>query len=248
MAVKPADDGEVIAAWGFPDERQSWTWDEPNRLMQVNIYSSTFGACVVLALNGVNLTDSCTPVSRATDYKLTVKVPYEPGTLTATALSTEGTMLATRTFKTAGEATQLRLVADKTKLRLDRSDLSYVTAEILDANGVLVACANESVHSVCVPPTIRFAINGDAEIAAVGSGDPIDPSSFHAVDADGMRPRKSYRGRATAIIRPGKGPVSTREPQLAGRVSASAGTVTITAKAAGLASATLEIEVGNKEA
>ena len=65
MAVKPADDGEVIAQWGFPDERQSWTWDVPGRLMQVNLYSSTAGACVVLALNGANLTSGCTPVSDA---------------------------------------------------------------------------------------------------------------------------------------------------------------------------------------
>ena len=248
MAVKPADDGEVIAQWGFPDERQSWTWDVPGRLMQVNLYSSTAGACVVLALNGANLTSGCTPVSRATDYTLTVKVPYEPGTLTAMAFGTDGALLATRTFKTAGEALQLRLSADRMRLRADRSDLSYVTAEVLDANLVLVACANESMHSACVPPTIRFAIEGDAEIAAVGSGDPIDPSSFYALDADGMRPRKSYRGRATAIVRPGKGPTSASQPQLVERDSASANTVTITVKAVlpsgRTASASLVIEVG----
>ena len=128
---------------------------------------------------------------------------------------------------------------------------------MIDAHGVLVACANESLDSACVPPTIRFSLVGDGEIAAVGSGDPIDPSGFHAAAADGTVPRKSYRGRATAIGRPGKGPAAAAAHRLAapgstagehaaayGRV-VSSGKLTITAAAAGLESATLTLDVSS---
>ena len=243
MAVKPADDGEVIAQWGFPDERQSWSWDEPKRLMQVHLYS-TRCACVFVALNGRNVSEGCVSVSRATDYTATVKVPYEPGTLEATGVDAHGRVLATQTFQTAGAPAQLRLTADRTALTASRADLSYVVAEVVDSAGVLVTCANESVHAACVPPTIRFEIDGPGEIAAVGSGDPIDPGSFYAVDADGAMPRRSYRGRATAIVRPGQGPAAAGKP--AGHLrSPEAGILTITAKAAGLTSATLVLQVGS---
>ena len=254
MAVKPADDGEVIGEWGFPDERQSWSWDVPQRVMQVNIYS-TRSVCVVLALNGKNLTDGCTAISRDTAFTVTVKVPYEPGTLEAHGFDARGQLLATRSFRTAGAPARLRLTADRTRLTPSRADLSYVLAEIVDADGVLVTCANESLGSACVPPTVRFSLTGDGEIAAVGSGDPIDPSSFYAVDADGMMPRKSYRGRATAIVRPGKAPSAATNllaaptpvdgrREHAARISS--GRLTLTAKAAGLEGATLNIDVGGQ--
>ena len=119
MAVKPADDGEVIASWGFPDERQSWSWEEQKRLMRVNLYS-TRCACVLLALNGRNVSEGCVNVSRATAYTATVRVPYEPGTLEATGFDARGRAIATRTFKTSGPAATLRLAADL----LSRADLA----------------------------------------------------------------------------------------------------------------------------
>jgi len=255
MAVKPADDGEVIAAWGFPDERQSWSWDVPQRLMQVNVYSRA-AVCVVVALNGKNVSSGCMPISRDTDYTLTIKVAYVPGTLTATGFDGAGRVLATRSFVTAGPAARLRLTADRTKISPSRADLSYVVAEVVDAHGVLVTCANESLGSPCVPPTIRFTLEGDGEIAAVGSADPIDPSSFYAADADSAMPRKSYRGRATAIVRPGKGAAADVVNRLAAPAQSemgsalvaserrpSVGLLTLTAKAAGLESATVVIAV-----
>mmetsp|Transcript_27154 Transcript_27154/g.87172 ORF Transcript_27154/g.87172 Transcript_27154/m.87172 type:complete len:455 (-) Transcript_27154:432-1796(-) len=229
MAVKPADDGEVIASWGFPDERQSWSWEEPKRLMQVNLYS-TRCACVLLALNGRNVSEGCVNVSRATAYTATVKVPYEPGTLEATGFDARGGAVTTRTFKTSGPAAKLRLAADRTTIRPSRADLSYVTVEVVDALGTLVTCANESSLAACVPPTVRFKLEGAGEITAVGSGDPTDASSFHHLA------RKTFRGRATAIIRPG----SPSAPPRSGKL-------TLTASSAGLASATLTIELRGGE-
>ena len=99
-------------------------------------------ACVVLALNGKNLTAGCAPISRDTGFTVTVKVPYAPGTLEARAVDAAGTLLASRAFTTAGAPARLRLSADKSHLSPSRDDLSYVLAEVIDAHGVLVACAN----------------------------------------------------------------------------------------------------------
>ena len=43
----------------------------------------------------------------------------------------------------------------------------HQVAEVVDAAGVLVSCANESIGSACVPPTIHFSLEGEGEIAAV---------------------------------------------------------------------------------
>ena len=115
---------------------------------------------------------------------------------------------------------------------------------MVDAAGVIVACANESLHAACVPPTVRFEIKGEGEIAAVGSADPLDPSSFRRVDASGGMLRKTYRGRATAIVRPGKPPTQDGGAAMAGGRIPS-GPLTLTATAAGLKGASVTIQVGS---
>ena len=69
-----------------------------------------------------------------------------------------------------------------------------------------------------------------AELVAVGTGDPTDVSSLYG-------PKRSYRGRVTAIVRPGK-------TGSGGKVTA--GKVTVTASALGMEGATMEIEVGGE--
>ena len=78
------------------------------------------------------------------------------------------------------------LIADRTAVHSDSDDLCYVTAEITDEKGNVVPYANIPVH---------FELSGAATLEAVGSGDPVDMSSFH------LSVRKSFRGRCLAIIR-----------------------------------------------
>ena len=92
-----------------------------------------------------------------------------------------------------------------------------------------VACADESAAAACAPPVVTFALVGGgarAEIAAVGSGDPRDAGSF------GGPTRRTYRGRATAIVRPG-----------AAGADAEPGVVTLSATADGLEGARVAIRV-----
>ena len=73
-APVPAGQHEVIASWGFADERQSWTWDVAagDPPLSVNVYSQH--SHVQLLLNG-KPADVAQPspvaVSRATDVAAT---------------------------------------------------------------------------------------------------------------------------------------------------------------------------------
>ena len=124
-----------------------------------------------------------------------------------------GTETGSDTLKTTGKAAGIRLVADRTLIRAGRNDLSYVMAEIIDAEGNVVPDDDT---------WINFEIRGDAEIAGVGSGNPGDMSSFQ------QPKKKAWRGKCLAIVRP---------------LGKRAGTVSLQATAEGLTPATIEIDL-----
>jgi beta-galactosidase len=113
-------------------------------------------------------------------------VPYQPGVLRAVGL-TDGKPVASTSLRTAGEPEEIRLTADRSTIRADRNDLSYVTIEVIDRRGTVVPTA-------AIP--IRFTITGAGELAATGSPAPNDASSFH------LPVRKTFEGRCLAILRP----------------------------------------------
>ncbi len=103
-------------------------------------------------------------------------------------------------------------MADRTDIRADRNDLSYVMAEIIDQKGNVIP----NTDSIMV----NFEVSGNGEIAGVGSGSPTDMASFQHPH------RRSWHGRCMAIVRP-----SGNET----------GTISLTARAEGLESSTIEI-------
>ena len=236
---------QVIGAWGYRDERQSWTWPGAPNATSLTVRAYGASGCVRLRLNGRPVdtnggSSSCVPVAPSTDFVATLEVAYEPGELEASlhASATDLAPLAIASLKTAGPAAALRLTADRTSLLASRDDLSYVRAELIDAAGERVDCGSFiSAYQPpsppfkpvawCSPVDVAFEVAGDAELAAVGSGDPLDVSSFLAGH------RYTYRGLATAIVRPGKTGASPAK-----------GTVRVTASAAGLKGAVIELTVG----
>ncbi|MBN2685012.1 MAG: DUF4982 domain-containing protein, partial [Pontiellaceae bacterium] len=149
------------------------------------------------------------------DNKMTVrfKVPYQPGELRAVGLSEDGTPVASAQLRTAGKPSAIRLTADRSTIRADRNDLSYVTVEILDENG-------EVVPNGAYP--IEFKVTGAGELAATGSGSPNDAASFQ------LPLRKTWRGRCLAILRPnGNAGQITLKAEVDGL---RAGTIDITAR------------------
>ncbi|HEU5072243.1 MAG TPA: glycoside hydrolase family 2 TIM barrel-domain containing protein [Verrucomicrobiae bacterium] len=189
MAVHtPVPEGihENVSGWGWPDETRSWNWPgHEGKPLQVNVYSRC--DTVRLELNGKVIGEK--PVSAATKLTAKFNVPYQPGELCAIGL-VNGKEVAKTTLKTAGEPHRIRLTADRSVIRADRNDLSYVTVEVVDAKG-------NRVPNATIP--IRFTISGAGELAATGSGAPNDASSFR------LPLRKTYEGRCIAILRPNGG-------------------------------------------
>jgi beta-galactosidase len=172
---------ERVSQWGWPDERQSWTWPgSEGTPLDVTVYSSC--ETVRLELDGKEIATE--PVNARMIARF--KVPYQPGELRAIGLS-GGKRIASASLRTAGEPSNIRLTADRSKVRANRNDLSYVTVEIIDRNGTLVPNA-------AIP--VRFTVTGAGELAATGSGAPNDAASFH------LPVRKAWQGRCLAILRP----------------------------------------------
>lgn len=122
-----------------------------------------------------------------------------------------GRKWATAVRRTMGEPARLLLTADRTLLAADGRDLCYVTLQVVDAENLLVPRAR---------PPIRFHAKGPAEIVAVDNGDPTDLTAFSATE------RRTFNGLALVVLRTKRG---------------RAGTVTLHAQSAGLASATVTI-------
>ncbi|MCE5184520.1 MAG: DUF4982 domain-containing protein [Planctomycetaceae bacterium] len=112
-------------------------------------------------------------------------VIYQPGELKAVAYK-DGKEIGQAVMKTAGQPAQLRLTPDRSRLAASGMDLSYVLVEALDEDGNLCPLADNSV---------KFRIEGPAQIAGVGNGNPMSQEPFQADH------RKLFYGKAMLILR-----------------------------------------------
>jgi beta-galactosidase len=177
----PSGGHESVSGWGWPDERQSWTWPgSEGKSLDVTVYSSC--QSVRLELDGKEI------ATQPVNHKMVArfKVPYQPGELRAVGLS-DGKRVASASLRTAGEPKEIRLTVDRSTIRADRNDLAYVTVEIVDRRGTVVPNAAIPIH---------FIVTGAGELAAAGSPAPNDPASFR------LPVHKTYEGRCLAILRP----------------------------------------------
>lgn len=206
---RPVPEGkrEVTSSWGFPDELKSWNWSgREGELMQVHVY--TRSQLVRLELNGRMVGEQT--IDTASSVTATFEVPYESGRLKARCYD-NSREIASETIRTTGKPRAVRLIADRTQIKADRDDLSYLRAEIIDSKGNIVPDADDIL--------VTFEVKGRGKVAGVGSGNPADMSSF-------QQPRKrTWQGTCMAIIRPEKSP----------------GKIRIRAKAEGLRGASLTI-------
>jgi len=186
MAVqRPLPEGrsEVVSAWGWSDELQSWTWPgHEGEALKVRVYSC--GDQVRLMLNGKEI--GVKPVSVETRFKAEFDVSYAPGELRAIALA-HGSQIAELAFVTTGKPARLRLKVDRQSIRSDRNDLAYVILEVLDEAG-------QAVPDADVP--VAFTISGPGVLAAAGTANPKDIRSFR------RHTPRTFHGKCLAIIRP----------------------------------------------
>lgn len=183
---KPIPEGkrEVVSRWGFPDELKSWNWTgHEGEKIQVHVY--TRSELVKLELNGKSVGEQTVDGIKSITARF--EVPYEKGTLTARCYD-NGIETSSETIRTVGKPASIRLSADRSTIKADRNDLSYVMVEILDAEGNVIPDDDKTL--------VNFEISGNGEIAGVGSGSPTDMSSFQQPS------KKSWQGKCLAIVRP----------------------------------------------
>ncbi|KUO18228.1 glycoside hydrolase family 2 TIM barrel-domain containing protein [Streptomyces dysideae] len=126
------------------------------------------------------------PNGSAGKLHLTWKVPFAPGELKAVARS-GGKVVATDVLRTAGEPKAVRLTADRKSLGADGRSLAFVTAEIVDARGVVVPDAQH---------LISFEVKGGS-LAGLDNGREESAERYHAST------RTAFGGKALAIVRSG---------------------------------------------
>jgi beta-galactosidase len=203
----PSFSGRNNSPWGWDDIAASWTWPGfEGQTLQVDVYSGC--QQVRLLLNGKDLGAKST--SRETQFIANWQVPYEPGTLTAIGYN-QHEEVAHWQLHTAGKPAALRLTADRLAIQADGQDLCYVTVEVVDVNGQRVPCAQNLV---------RFAVEGEGTLAAVGNSKPDSLESFQQPQ------RSTCDGRCLAILR------SKRTP----------GAIKLAARSDGLAESSIAIE------
>ena len=204
----PEGKKEDIATWGFPEEQKSWTWSgKEGKKIKVNVYSRS--KVVKLVLNGKTVAEQT-----VSDGTITVsfEIEYQPGTLVAKGFD-GGKETCSTTLKTTGKPIGIRLVADRSTIKADMNDLSYVNVEIVDNNGNVVPSVDDL--------EVTYQLTGNATIAGVGNGSASDMSSFQ------QNHKKVFQGRGLVIVRP-KG---------------NEGTVTLKATATGLKDGLVQIDM-----
>lgn len=184
-----------------------WNWTA-GKLIDVWAYYNQADE-VELFLNGKSLGKRA---KKDEELHVSWPVKFEAGTLTAISRK-NGQVVLTKTIKTAGAPAKLVLTADRSKIAADAKDLSFVTVQVLDADGNLVPNADNRV---------QFKVEGPGFIAGVDNG---FQASLEPFKADY---RKAFHGLCLAILQ------STTQ----------SGTIRLTATAAGLTSASLEIQTG----
>lgn len=166
-----------------------WNWSASVGKVPVMVYTN--GDCAELFLNGKSLGKQCkNPTSKNSTERFRLlweDVTYQPGELKAVAYK-EGARLAESVMRTAGEPYALRLTADRTAIKADGMDLSYVLIEAIDKSGNLCPLADN---------TIDIALTGPARIAGVGNGDPQSLDPFQGTKV------KLFYGKAMVILAAG---------------------------------------------
>src|SRR5437763_6372960 len=175
---------EAWSIWNWYDVVANWNWaGNEGKPLEVNVYSSC--EAVELFLNDKSLGRQQT--NRENQFTAKFNVPYQPGTLKAVGYN--GTkQVNTAELNTAAAPVKMKLTADRKQIKANGEDLSYITVELLDANGHRNTTAENEVH---------FSIKGDGTIAGVGNANTVSLESYQQPQ------RKAWQGRCMAVIKGG---------------------------------------------
>lgn len=159
-----------------------WNWEERiGEITPVHIYTS--GDAVELFLNGKSL--GCREKAHSYDRLTWDDVRYEPGSLKAIAYK-NGQKWAEELVETTGKPAALEVTAEKTELKNDGTDLSFIRIAVVDSQGRVVPRSKNH---------LKFSVTGPAEIIATDNGDATSLLPFQLSERD------AYNGLALVILR-----------------------------------------------
>lgn len=168
-----------------------WSWyDRIGQVIPVHVFTS--GDEGELFLNNKSLGRK-----KKGQYEYRLRwdsVLYEPGTLRVVTYK-NGKPWAADTVKSADAAALLKLTADRSDIKADGKDLSFITLRVTDNKGNLTPDWDNNFDN-----TVTFSITGPGEIVATDNGDAADLVSFAS------HSRRVFKGLALVIVRAkGKG-------------------------------------------
>ena len=156
-----------------------WNW-KPGQLIDVVAYTN----CDEVKLYLNNKLLETRDFSNTKKLSLRWKVPYTEGQLKAEGYI-DGKLVATDVVKTATDPAKVELSADRSSIRADGTDLTFITVKITDEHGTVVPEADNLVH---------FEIEGEGKIVGVGNGNAmsLEPAKGHE--------RRAFSGMCQVII------------------------------------------------
>ena len=185
MAVRePKPDSLEIktTCWGVWPTWESWTWPGyKGKSIEVEVYSKY--QKVKLYLNNKLIGEK--PTTEKQEYKATFSVTYTPGLLKAVGVDNDKEIEST-ILKTSGDPAKIQLIADRKEITANGQDLSYVTIELTDKDGIFQPNAANRLH---------FNIDGPGIIAGVANADMKDTDPYVG------NTHRVWHGRALVVIR-----------------------------------------------
>jgi beta-galactosidase len=168
--------------WSVWPTWESWNWPGfEGRNIEVEVYSKY--PKVRLYQNNKLIGEQAT--GRKQQFKATFSVPYTAGTLKAVGVENEKEV-ETKILQTAGDAAKIKLTADRNEIAANGQDLSFVTIEITDKDGIMQPDANNR---------LTFKIEGEGTIVGVGNADIKDCDDYVG------NTRKAWKGRAQVVVK-----------------------------------------------
>ncbi|MBP3301615.1 MAG: DUF4982 domain-containing protein [Opitutales bacterium] len=184
-----------------------WNWEGSREGKTTPVFVFTSGDSAELFLNGKSLgkrakkkgakiTNKDLNGDQRERFRLTwMDVKYEPGVLEVVAYK-DGKEWARDKVETTGVPAGFKAEADRSVIRGDGRDLSYITISVVDAQGRVVPTAKNP---------FRFSVRGNAEIVGVCNGDPTDHASMKGSEM------KAFAGLAQVILRSKRGTTGEAE-------------------------------------
>jgi len=134
-----------------------WNWKGyEGKEITVNVFSNC--EQVEMFLNIKSLGKQTMPINGHLEWK----VIYQPGILMAKGYKSEKEIL-TNKVQTTGDVATLQLSADRNTINADGEDVSIITVQVNDKNGLSVPTADNQ---------ISFTLDGPGKIIGIGNGDP----------------------------------------------------------------------------